>query len=285
MNTPKSQKNLAQAPQHYIYDASKPIEVTALDNDIWLSQKDMAELFAVSVRTIGDHVNNVIQDDKLNPDSTIRKIRVVTEDNKSREVMHYNLDVIIPVGYRVGSAEASAFRRWANGIIQQYLTVGVVINQPLLESQAQLRRKSTISKYDKAGLGNAPELELLKARYENIAGSERLKGIISKVCDTPNYAQITNAEYLALFGMVAQELKTLLETKSIRDSLGVRQLQALTLAEGMLSDLLKVQSQLSTERIISAIDLIIIPIGNHLKAYSEMLGVDPVTGKPLLPKQ
>ena len=152
------QSTLAQAPQHHIYSAADGnIEVIAQDNEIWLSQKDMAQVFGISQQTIGQHVKNVIADDKL-PDSTIRKNLIVAADGKSRKVNHYNLSVVIPVGYRVSSEKASHFRAWANGIIEKYLLIGIVINQPLLESKSILKQQSKIDIAEKAGFGNAPEI-------------------------------------------------------------------------------------------------------------------------------
>ena len=83
---------------------------------IGLSQKRMAELFQKDVRTISENIQKIFEDGELEADSVIRKFRITTEDGKGHQIAHYNLDVIISVGYRVKSQCGMQFRIWATQI-------------------------------------------------------------------------------------------------------------------------------------------------------------------------
>jgi hypothetical protein len=92
------------------------IEVRVQDNTVWLTQKLIATLFEVDIRTINEHLKNIYLQGELTKESTIRKFRIVqTEGNRqvARNIDFYNLDAIIAVGYRVKSARATTFRQWA----------------------------------------------------------------------------------------------------------------------------------------------------------------------------
>jgi len=89
------------------------IEVRYQDETVWLSQKMIAELFAVDVRTVNEHLKNIYESSELMEDSTIRKFRIVQKEGErdvSRNIDFYNLDAIISVGYRVNSVRATQFR-------------------------------------------------------------------------------------------------------------------------------------------------------------------------------
>jgi len=99
------------------------LEVFLQDETLWLTQKMMAELFGVDVRTINEHLRNIYQSKELVEDSTIRKIRIVQDEGGrgvSRKIDFYNLDVIIAVGYRVNSRRAIQFRIWASRVLNDY---------------------------------------------------------------------------------------------------------------------------------------------------------------------
>lgn len=154
-----------------------------------------------------------------------------------------------------------------------------------VKSKATRKLESEIAKYDKAGLGNRPEIVLIKARLENKVGHELLKEIVTILCEKPNWRDLNNAMYMALFGMVASELHKILNTsksQSIRDKLPLRQLQFLTLSEGILTDTLSVQGNITMQRILDTIDMAIVPIGNSLQWYSQNVGLHHVTGQSLL---
>jgi hypothetical protein len=114
------------------------IEVQITDDTIWLTQRQLSELFEKDVRTINEHIKNIYNSQELVADSTIRNFRIVRQEGNreiSREVDHYNLDMIISVGYRVNSKRGIQFRQWATKMLKDYLIEGVAINQKRLEQR------------------------------------------------------------------------------------------------------------------------------------------------------
>ncbi len=114
---------------------------------IWATQKAIAGLFNVAVNTINYHIQEIYKTSELQEDSTIRKIRIVQKEgsrNVSRQVILYNLDMIISVGYRVNSIRATKFRIWATGIIKQYMLKGYVVNRSVVSEQKYEELKKAV---------------------------------------------------------------------------------------------------------------------------------------------
>lgn len=114
------------------------ISVRLEEETVWLSQQQMAELFETSRTNVVEHIKHIYKDGELEENSTCRKFRQVQTEGKrqvSREIPFYNLDLIISLGYRVKSATATSFRKWATNILKQYLVEGYVINQKRLEQE------------------------------------------------------------------------------------------------------------------------------------------------------
>ena len=117
-------------------DGKVKLEVYLQEETLWLSQKMMAELFEVDVRTINEHLQNIYKTGELLEDPTIRKIRIVQNEGTrevSREVIFYNLDAIIAVGYRVNSQRATQFRIWSTQILKEYIIKGFAMNDEHLK--------------------------------------------------------------------------------------------------------------------------------------------------------
>lgn len=98
---------------------------------IWLTQKQIAELFEKDVRTVNEHIKAIYKDEELFENSTIRNFRIVQKEGKrevSRDVLHYNLDAVLSVGYRVSSKKATKFRQWSNRVLKEYINNGYTIN-------------------------------------------------------------------------------------------------------------------------------------------------------------
>lgn len=113
------------------------VQVQFEDGTFWLTQKRMAELFGVDVRTVNDHLQNIFRSGELMKEPTIRKIRIVQQEGSrevSRELDFYHLDAIIAVGYRVNSYQATQFRIWATNTLGEYITKGFVLNDDLLKN-------------------------------------------------------------------------------------------------------------------------------------------------------
>jgi len=103
---------------------------------LWATQRQMANVFGVDVRTVNEHVVKIYKSNELDQDATIRKFRIVQKEGKrevERNVNHYNLDMLISVGYRVNSKTATKFRQWATKTLKQHISEGYTVNQHLLD--------------------------------------------------------------------------------------------------------------------------------------------------------
>lgn len=117
-------------------DGAVRVEVFFQNETFWLSQKKMAELFGVDVRTVNEHLQNIYSSHELERESTIRKIRIVQKEGNrdvARDVDFYNLDAIIAVGYRVNSYQATQFRIWATKTLREFIVKGFVLDDERLK--------------------------------------------------------------------------------------------------------------------------------------------------------
>ena len=115
------------------------LDVKLKDNTVWLTQKQMSELFGKSVKTINEHIKNVFKEGELKEISVIRNFRTTASDGKIYDTNFYNLDVIISIGYRVKSQQGTNFRIWATRKLKDYLMDGYIINQKRLQSLSERR--------------------------------------------------------------------------------------------------------------------------------------------------
>lgn len=116
------------------------IEVKLERETIWLSQKQIADLFDKDSDTIGLHLKNIYSTGELEESSTTEEYSVVQKEgirNVKRKIRHYNLDAVISVGYRVNSIRGTQFRIWANKILKEYLIKGYSINEKTLKQQSE----------------------------------------------------------------------------------------------------------------------------------------------------
>lgn len=131
---------LADTGRILIYQNEKgdtKIDVYFDEDTIWLSQRTMAELYQVDVRTINEHITNIYDDGELDEDRTIRNFRIVQIEGTrrvNREIKHYNLDMILAVGYHVRSNVGIHFRRWASGVLTEYMKKGFALNDERLRN-------------------------------------------------------------------------------------------------------------------------------------------------------
>ena len=159
-NLPAEQPPEGQFLLYQTEDGQTRIECRLQHESIWLTQKDLAELFQVSVKTVNEHLVNIYDEGELPSEATIRKFRIVqTEGSRqvSRDIAHYNLDAIISVGYRVRSQRGTQFRIWATERLREYLVKGFTMDDARLKQ---------------AGGGNY--FEELLARIRDIRSSERV---------------------------------------------------------------------------------------------------------------
>ncbi|MFO7625431.1 MAG: RhuM family protein [Anaerolineales bacterium] len=105
---------------------------------IWLTQKQMADLFGVQVPAINKHLNNIFSSGELQEDAVISILETTAADGKTYQTRHYNLDAIISVGYRVNSQQATRFRMWATQILREYIVKGFALNDEQLKQGGQV---------------------------------------------------------------------------------------------------------------------------------------------------
>lgn len=188
-------------------DGRTRLEVRLENETVWLSQKQMAELFQKSVPTINEHIKNAYEEGEVSPEATIRKFRIVqTEGARSveREVDFYNLDVIISVGYRVKSQQGTQFRIWATQRLREYLIKGFVLDDERLKNP---------------GPGRPDFFDELLERIRDIRASERrmylrVREILALAADyQPDEAEaqvffqtVQNKLHFAVSGRTAPEL-------------------------------------------------------------------------------
>ena len=174
-------------------DGSVALNTTIENETVWLSQKQMGELFGKSKKTISEHINNIFKEGELEKDSVVRKFRTTASDGKTYNVDFYNLDVIISVGYRVKSKQGTQFRIWANKILKEYLINGYVLNQK------QLQQKK-LDELDKT-------IQLIKQGLEQETfGTTEAKGFVEIIS---NYAK----SWALLQGYDEQSLEEVAQTK------------------------------------------------------------------------
>lgn len=126
----------SSAAEYLTYIAStgntdESIEIRYEDENIWLTQKMMAVLYDVEVHTINYHIKKILEDNELNENSTIRKFRIVQNEGErqlTRNTNHYNLQMIIAVGFKINNERAIQFRKWANTIVKDYTIKGWVMD-------------------------------------------------------------------------------------------------------------------------------------------------------------
>jgi hypothetical protein len=187
-------------------DGLTRVECRFEDETVWLTQKLMAELFQKDVRTINEHIQNLFAEGELTADSVIRKFRITAADGKTYEALHYNLDVVISVGYRVKSPRGTQFRQWATARLSEYLVKGFTLDDARLKNPP--------------GPGVPDYFDELLERIRDIRASERrvylrVREILALAADyaatPPEEAQrffqtIQNKLHFAATGKTAPEL-------------------------------------------------------------------------------
>ena len=143
-------------------DGQSRVECRFENETIWLSQALIGELYGRSKKTISEHLQNLIEEGELEPDSVVRNFRTTAADGKSYDVQHYNLEAILAVGFRVKSPRGTQFRRWANTRLQEYLVKGFTMDDERLKNP------------DITGTSAVPDyFDELLARIQDIRASER----------------------------------------------------------------------------------------------------------------
>lgn len=136
------------------------VDTTLVDDTIWMSQNELAKLFDTTKNNISLHMKNIFESGELEENSTVKNFLTVQKEgtrNVKREVIHYNLDAIIAIGYRINSKRATEFRMWATKILKEYMIKGFSLNDEFLKNN-----------------GESPYFEELLARIREIRSSEKV---------------------------------------------------------------------------------------------------------------
>ena len=171
-------------------DGELELNISVENETIWLTQKQIAELFSVEVHTINYHIKNIFKQNELDKNLTIRKIRIVQKEGNrevQRDVEHYNLDMIISVGYRVNSITATKFRQWATNVLKNYIQNGYAINSEKITHQRFKELESDVS--------------LLKSQVANIS-----KGLENSTMQ-PNHGIFYDGQIYDAYAFVNDLLK------------------------------------------------------------------------------
>ena len=189
-------------------DDKNSVEVRYEDENIWITQKMLAVLYEVDVRTINDHIQKIYSDAELSEDATIRKFRIVqTEGTRtvSREVFHYNLQMIIAVGFKVNSVRAVQFRKWVNQIAKDYTIKGWVLDSDRLKNGGSILTQD----YFKRLLEEIREIRLSERQfYQKITDLYATAVDYDKTAKTTKefFAKVQNKMHWAIHGHTAAEL-------------------------------------------------------------------------------
>lgn len=138
-------------------DGNIKVDVNILNEDIWMSQDVMANLYDTTKNNISMHLKNIFDEGELQKDSVVKKFLTTASDGKNYNVLHYNLDAIISIGYRINSKKATEFRIWATKVLKEYMTKGFALNDERLKNN-----------------GTNPYFEELLARIRDIRSSEKV---------------------------------------------------------------------------------------------------------------
>ena len=133
----KEEKNENTILLYHDENGKTDVSVRFADEDVWVTQVQLAELYDTTRQNIGQHIENIYKDEELPRDATIKKFFIVQQEGKRevrRELDHYNLDVIIAIGYRVQSPVATRFRRWASARLHEYIQKGFALDDERLKN-------------------------------------------------------------------------------------------------------------------------------------------------------
>lgn len=188
-----------------IGDQSDSIEMRYEDENIWLTQKMMATLYDVDVRTINYHIKKIFSDSELQEDSVIRNFWITASDGKNYNTNHYSLEMIIAVGFKVNNQRAVQFRKWANTIVKDYTIKGWVIDDERLKNGGS---RLTVEYFDRL-LEQIREIRLSERRfYQKITDIYATSLDYDRTSKTTKqfFAKVQNKMHYAVHGHTAAEL-------------------------------------------------------------------------------
>lgn len=186
-------------------DSKESVEVRYEDENIWITQKMLAVLYEVETNTINYHIKKIFEDSELEEDSVIRNFRITASDGKSYDTKHYNLQMIIAVGFKVNSERAVQFRKWVNNIAKEYTIKGFAMDDERLKNDGSILTK----KYFEEQLERIREIRSSERKFY-----QKITDIYATAIDYDKdatatkrfYATVQNKMHYAVHGHTAAEL-------------------------------------------------------------------------------
>ncbi|MFO7971306.1 MAG: RhuM family protein [Desulfatiglandaceae bacterium] len=181
------------------------VEAVYADENIWLTQKMMATLYDVDVRTVNYHLKKIFSDSELEEISVIRNFRITAADGKNYDTKHYNLSAIIAVGYKVNSERAVQFRKWATQVIQEFTIKGYTMDDERLKNDGTVLGK----KYFEEQLERIREIRLSERKfYQKITDiyATSIDYDVTAQATKRFFATVQNKLHWAIHGQTAAEV-------------------------------------------------------------------------------
>jgi hypothetical protein len=181
------------------------VEAIYADENVWLTQKMMGQLYDVNVRTVNEHLRTIFSDRELSEESVIRKFRITASDGKTYDTQHYHLGAIIAVGYKVNSERAVQFRKWASAIVESFTIKGFAMDDERLKNDGSVLTKQ----YFEEQLQRIREIRLSERKFY-----QKITDIYATSIDYDRQAQATqrffatvqNKLHWAIHGQTAAEV-------------------------------------------------------------------------------
>lgn len=181
------------------------VEAVYAEENIWLTQKMMGQLYDIDVRTINYHLKKIFSDSELEENSVIRNFRITAADGKNYDTKHYNLAAIIAVGYKVNSERAVQFRKWATTIIESFTIKGYAMDDERLKNDGSILTK----RYFEEQLQRIREIRLSERKfYQKITDiySTSIDYDVTAQATKRFFATVQNKLHWAIHGQTAAEL-------------------------------------------------------------------------------
>ena len=207
-NSQETSITRSSAAEYLTFIAAKGVggvEAVYANEDVWLSQKMMAVLYDIDVRTINYHLLKIFEDRELEKNSVIRKFRITATDGKNYDTGHYNLSATIAVGYKVNSERAVQFRKWAGGIIKEFTIKGFAMDDERLKADGSILTK----KYFEEQLQRVREIRLSERKfYQKITDiyATAIDYDLSSKSTQRFFATVQNKLHWAIHGHTAAEV-------------------------------------------------------------------------------
>ena len=189
------------------------VVVTIGQETVWLTQAQMGDLFAKNKRTISEHIRNLFREEELDEAAVVRNFRTTASDGKSYDVQHYNLDVIISVGYRVKSPQGVRFRQWATRLLKEHLLKGYTLNQQRFEQNAR-ELEAALALVRKAARGEGLDLasgrglvEIISRYTQTFLWLQRYdEGLLIEPAGTEGGELLSEVQAMQALGELKQQL-------------------------------------------------------------------------------